>query len=168
MRYRSTSTVTVPAQRGFTLLEVLVVILVMGLSVGLVSVIVQPDERALLDVEARRLAGLLSLAIVEARYAGAALAWVPQSGSYAFERQQVSGAWEPVRDNDSLRPRQLPAGMQVELQMDPQMDPQRLELSPFGLSDACTIGLSYGAARTQVLLSPLGKVSVAPVVAEAP
>ena len=56
--------------RGFTLIEVLVVLLIMGLFVGMVSAIVRPDDSALLRVEAERLAQLLDLAAAESRLTG--------------------------------------------------------------------------------------------------
>ena len=42
---------TPASARGFTLIEMLVVLMVMGLFVGLVSVVTQPDERAELRLE---------------------------------------------------------------------------------------------------------------------
>ncbi|MDP1716865.1 MAG: type II secretion system protein, partial [Burkholderiales bacterium] len=45
-------------RRGFTLIEMLVVMLIMGLLVGLVATITRPDDRALLRIEAERLAQL--------------------------------------------------------------------------------------------------------------
>ena len=40
--------------RGFTLIELMVVLLIMGLFAGLVTTITRPDERALLRLEADR------------------------------------------------------------------------------------------------------------------
>src|SRR5687767_16003516 len=40
--------------RGFTLVEMLVVLLIVGLLAGLVSIVARPDERALLRSEERR------------------------------------------------------------------------------------------------------------------
>ncbi|MGH8694384.1 MAG: prepilin-type N-terminal cleavage/methylation domain-containing protein, partial [Burkholderiales bacterium] len=53
--------------RGFTLIELLVVLLIMGLFAGLVSTLTRPDDRALLRVEAERLAQLLDLAAMQSR-----------------------------------------------------------------------------------------------------
>ena len=53
--------------RGFTLIEMLVVLMVMGLFVGLVSAIMRPDDRAMLQQEAVRLSELLNLAATEAQ-----------------------------------------------------------------------------------------------------
>ena len=54
-------------ERGFTLIEMLVVLMIMGLFLGLVSTITRPDERALLRLEAERLSQLLDFAAAEAQ-----------------------------------------------------------------------------------------------------
>src|SRR5512134_2732761 len=56
--------------RGFTLIELLVVLLIMGIMAGMIGAIVRPDDRALLRVEAERLAQLLELAATESRLTG--------------------------------------------------------------------------------------------------
>ena len=54
-------------RRGFTLIEMLVVLMIMGLFVGLVSAITRPDDRAVLRLEAERLSQLLDFAAAEAQ-----------------------------------------------------------------------------------------------------
>ena len=76
------------AGSGFTLIEVLVTLVIIGLFAGLISGIVRPDERALLRVEAERLAQLLDLAGTEARMSGRSLGWVTDGSSYRFLRNQ--------------------------------------------------------------------------------
>ena len=69
---------------GFTLLELLVVLVIMGLFAGLVSALVRPDERTLLRTEAERLAQLLELASTEASISGQAIACTADAGDYRF------------------------------------------------------------------------------------
>ena len=45
--------------RGFTLVEILVVIVILGIAAGLAVVAIAPDERELSAREARRFAGAL-------------------------------------------------------------------------------------------------------------
>jgi len=47
---------------GFTLIEMLVVLMIIGLLVGLVTAVTHPDDRTVLEVEAQRLATLLDFA----------------------------------------------------------------------------------------------------------
>ena len=68
--------------RGFTLIEMLVVMIIIGLFVGLVSTITRPDDREVLKLEADRLAQLLDFAITEARLTGKSIAWTADASGY--------------------------------------------------------------------------------------
>ena len=70
--------------RGFTLIELMVVLLIIGLFAGLVSTITRPDDRALLRVEAERLAQLLDLAATKSRLTGISIAWTADGPGYRF------------------------------------------------------------------------------------
>jgi general secretion pathway protein H len=148
---------------GFTLIEMLVVLLIMGLMVGMVSAIVRPDDRALVCVEADRLAQLLDLAAVEARLTGQSVAWTPDAEGYRFWRMTDEPRWAELRDNDALRPRTLPQGMRVAaLQVEnvPVTGDMRLEFTPHGRVFSFTIAMTLGTARCAVAASPLGEVRV--------
>jgi general secretion pathway protein H len=145
--------------RGFTLLELLVVMLVMGLLAGLVGVLAQPDERAQLRVEAERLAQLLELAAVEARLTGAPLAWTAQAAQYRFWRWSEAAGWSAAED-DLLRARSLPAGIAISalrIEAGPVAQDMRLEFNPYAAL-AYDLQMSLGAARATVASSPLGEV----------
>src|SRR5687767_11696413 len=71
---------------GFTLVEMLVVILIMGMLLGLVSAIARPSEREPLRLEAERLAQLLTLATAEARLTGKPVGWTSDGAGYRFAR----------------------------------------------------------------------------------
>jgi general secretion pathway protein H len=155
--------------RGFTLIEVLVVLLIMGLLVGLVSAIVRPDDRGLLRVEAERLAQLLELATAESRLTGHSTAWTAAGPGYRFWRMtgdaEWSAQWSEIRDSDLLRARTLPQGMMISgLQVEnmPAHGAMRLEFAPYGPALSFTIEMSLGAARYAVAASPIGEVRVLP------
>ncbi len=150
---------------GFTLLELLVVLLVMGIVVGLASVTARPDDRALLGVEADRLALLLDLAAIEARNSGGAIAWTVQAPAYRFWRQVQDGQWVEIRDGDLLRARVLPEGMRftgLRVENAQPRDAMRLEFGPYGTASAFSIGMALGAARSTVAGSPVGAIEVVP------
>ena len=152
--------------RGFTLVEMLVVLMIMGLFLGLVSTITQPDDRALLKLEAERLSQLLDFAASEARLSGRSIAWTADESGYRFWRAGDDGIWSEIRDNELLRERMLPQGMAVADFRVENMRPQgamRLEFAPQGSSLAFTIGMSLGAARYAVTGSPVGEVRALPV-----
>lgn len=149
--------------RGFTLLEVLVVILIMGLFVGLVGAIVRPDDRGLLRVEAERLGQLLELAAAESRLTGKSIAWSVDGPGYRFGRYQEDSGWSDVPDSELLRRRTLPQGMTVSaLQVEnaPVNGVMRLEFPPYGLMHAYTIDLSLGVERYAIVASPVGVMQV--------
>ncbi len=151
--------------RGFTLIEMLVVLMIMGLFVGLVSTITQPDDRATLQLEAERLSQLLDFAATEARLTGKSIAWTADESGYRFWRSGDDGVWSEIRDSELLRARTLPQGVAVSGFRVENMRPQgamRLEFAPQGSSLAFTIGLSLCAERYAVTGSPVGDVRVVP------
>ncbi len=151
--------------RGFTLIEMLVVLLIMGLLAGLVSVIARPDDRALLRVEAERLAQLLDLAATESRLTGRSIAWTADASGYRFWRLTGDVEWSEVRDTDLLRMRMLPSGIAItslEVETVRAQDTPRLEFTPYGPAYSYTIELSLGATRYTVAASPIGEVRVLP------
>lgn len=151
--------------RGFTLIEMLVVLMIMGLFVGLVSTITRPDDRAVLQLEAERLSQLLDFAATEAQLTGKSIAWTADESGYRFWRSGDDARWAEIRDSELLRARTLPQGMAVSGFRVENMRPQgamRLEFAPQGSSLAFTIGLSLGAEYYTVAGSPVGDVRVVP------
>jgi general secretion pathway protein H len=155
--------------RGFTLIEVLVVLLIMGLLAGLVSSLVRPDDRGLLRLEAERLAQLLDLAAAESRLTGNATAWTADGPGYRFWRMtedaERSAQWSEILDSDLLRARTLPQGMLVaglQIANDPTRGAMRLAFTPHGPALPFSIAMSLGTARYAVAASPIGEISVSP------
>lgn len=99
-------------QRGFTLLELLVVLVIMSLVAGLTMVQMLPDDHSRLRDEARRLALLLENAELEARASGHAFAWSYDERGYRFWMQDRDGEWTDAGDA-VLRRRTLPDGVGV-------------------------------------------------------
>jgi general secretion pathway protein H len=143
----------------------LVVMMIIGLFVGLVSVITRPDDRAILGLEADRLSQLLGLAATEARLTGRAIAWTAEESGYRFWRYSDDADWLEISDSELLRSRILPQGMVISDFRVENMRPQgamRLEFSPHGLSLAFSIGITLGTERYEVAGSPVGDVRVVP------
>jgi general secretion pathway protein H len=151
-------------KRGFTLIEMLVVLLVMGLLAGLVTVSATPDDRARLHVEAERLAQLLTLAATESRLTGKAVAWTANGSGYRFWRFSEAAGWLPVSD-DVMRARILPSGMTIwRLQVDNlrSAEHMRLQFNPHGAVPSFSVDMSLGETRAAVEGSPLGEVRLVP------
>lgn len=91
--------------RGFTLLELLVVIVILGIAAGMVSLSAVPSEERLLATETDRLAALLRLAQNEAKVSGRPLTWVADTEGYRFVS---SDNGRRNRPDDPLRARAWP------------------------------------------------------------
>lgn len=82
---------------GFTLIEILVVLVVIGITIAMVGVNLQRDPKAALREEAQRLALLLSAARSEAIATGKSLAWVADPPNYGFYTRGEDRKWtEPM------------------------------------------------------------------------
>jgi general secretion pathway protein H len=147
--------------KGFTLMELLVVLLIMGLFAGLVGTLARPDERTVLRFEADRLAQLLNLAAEEARLTGKNMAWTADVARYGFWRWSEAAGWSEVHE-DPLRPRSLRPGLAIsDLRVEAMRTEGglRLEFNAHA-AQAYDFQISLGHERFIVAGSPLGEVRV--------
>lgn len=77
-------------QQGFTLVELLVVLVVIGITLGMTMVQLMPDDRAVLRQEAERLALLLENATLEAQASGQTMGWSGEASHYRFWKKTNS------------------------------------------------------------------------------
>lgn len=89
---------------GFTLVELLVVMVIIGITLGLATLNAIPSPRQDLEQEARRLALLLQLARDEAIVRNRLVAFEANGERYRFVVRNDTG-WEPVTRDDLLRER---------------------------------------------------------------
>jgi len=71
--------------RGFTLLELIIVIAIIAIATASVSFAMRDSSAAKLDREADRLAALLESARAQSRASGVAVRWRPVEGSFVFD-----------------------------------------------------------------------------------
>jgi general secretion pathway protein H len=162
---RKTRALTTVEDRGFTLIEMLVVLLIMGLLVGLVSAIARPDDRALLRVEVERLAQLMDLAATQSRLTGKSIAWTADGPGYRFWQFSEDSGWSEIVDDDFLRARTLPQGMTISnMRVENMRSPEymRVEFNSYGSALSFSVEMSLGAAHYTVENSPVGDVRVLP------
>ncbi len=89
---------------GFTLIELMVVLMVIGVVAGMVTMSAAPSPQRELRADADRLAQLLSLAREEAQVRGAPIRFEADASGFRFvvfrDRE-----WQPITDDRDLRPR---------------------------------------------------------------
>lgn len=138
--------------RGFTLLEVMVVVCIIAVLSSIVVIAALPGEAALAEKEARRLAALLELASAEARASGQTIAWSPERDGYSFWRRSDEGEWLRFPDASPYRQRSFGA--------DTAIAGERVMLSPYGLQAPLEVTISGGKAQILLRSGALGRVSL--------
>ena len=105
------------AARGFTLLELLVVVAILAIAGTVATLTSTRDERATLEREARRFAGALEYAALRAQARHETLgvtALAGEAGSeWRFLARDDRGRWQSIAGDETLAARSLPAGVRV-------------------------------------------------------
>lgn len=91
---------------GFTLLEMMVVLIIVGISFGLVSFNAMPSEQQILQNEAQRISLLLQLARDEAIVRNRPVAFEAGTERYRFLVREDTG-WKALSDDSDLREREF-------------------------------------------------------------
>lgn len=105
-------------QHGFTLLELLVVLVIVGLMLGAVSLNAMPSDLQRLQNDSRRIALLLQLAREEAIVRNLPVAFEADQTGYRFLVRE-DRVWTPIKD-DMLRERAFQLSP-VQLQVEPSL-----------------------------------------------
>ena len=153
-------------QSGFTLIEILVVMVVIAVLSTMLVFAASPSDATKARSEARRLAALLELAIAEARASGQSIAWSPVPGGYAFFRKGEDGGWVDFADDSAYRRRALPDGVllrDVMVETHALREGERIVMTPYGLAGAIAATVAAGDAGFALRGGPVGRVSLVPV-----
>jgi general secretion pathway protein H len=149
---------TTPGQRqaGFTLLELLVVMLIIGIIISFASLSIGQNTSRVVQDEAERLQGLLRMASEEAVLQGRELALEFSRDGYRFLELNSKGDWLPIEQDKLFRERPLPPVVHLHLlvegvvaNFDDKEHPPRIlalssgELTPFELELSIDDGESY-------------------------
>jgi general secretion pathway protein H len=106
-----------PPHQGFTLIEVLVVIVLIGVILTFAVLSVGNPQRDILEREARRLAALMELAGEEAVLQSREIGVSVKFDGYTF--LTLNGEkWSPIEGDELLRARETPEGIRLELEVE--------------------------------------------------
>ena len=150
-------------KNGFTLIEVMVVVVIIAVLSSMLVIVAMPSDAALADKEARKLAALLELASVEARASGQSIAWSPEGDGYSFWQRSDDGEWTRFPETSIYRHRSF--GGQTELRevlIDARVLPQddRIIMSPYGTRGLIEATIVGGNAQITLRGGVLGRISL--------
>ncbi|MEW6330101.1 MAG: type II secretion system minor pseudopilin GspH [Pseudomonadota bacterium] len=152
-------------QRGFTLIEIMVVMLVIGIVIGLISVNLEPDRETPVRDEARRMVLMLQTAQQESILQGKILAVAIERQGYSFLVLDENREFKPMEGDEVLRARPLPAGIvisrvDIEGMTDAgDMKTARLILLPTGELSPFALVFSQGDIRWRVEGALTGEIT---------
>lgn len=147
--------------RGFTLLELLVVLVIVGIMLGAVALNAHPGDRQVLQNEAQRIALLLQLARDEAIVRNQPIAFETDEYRYRFLVRQ-NGEWAMLSGDELLREREYRRSP-LMLQLQPGGDgrlPLRIVFGREPVDKAFTLSMGYGAERVAVRADGIGNFQV--------
>jgi general secretion pathway protein H len=152
--------------KGFTLVEMLVVLLVIGLAAGLAYARLEADPRQTLEHESRQLAAALEHAALLAQWRSEPLGISASGNSYRFWRRGSdanSDLWVALSDDDVLAAHILPAPLYAaarEYAGRPVAADAILPLRPSGRNEPYAIEIASDQWRVLVLADPLNRVAI--------
>lgn len=103
--------------RGFTLIEILVVLVIMGLMAGAMVMIGSDNREAIARDEIEQLNAKLKIALEEAQLYGTEYGLVVAETEYQFVRFEEE-RWTPISDDPAYRRHRLPDGFELALEIE--------------------------------------------------
>lgn len=144
-------------QNGFTLIELMVVLVIIGIASAAIGLSIKPDPLNLLRKDAERLAQLLQVAQAEARADGRPITWLADGKGFRFSRRNERAKGdEQFADDPLLHPR-LWHSPGLDVRVEPG---QNVVLDAEWISQPLRVKLSDGFNSLSVQRSASGQVRV--------
>ena len=147
---------------GFTLIEILVAMAVIGIILGLAVVKLGQSDAQIAQHEAERLAAVLEDARDEAIAGGRSVAWSTDGHGYQFWLQDDGGNWQAIPNHEVLKPYELPEVVRVGAQtvnLRDQRLGERIVFDSSGVNQTFTVELVAGEGHWQLDGDVMGRVS---------
>lgn len=144
--------------RGFTLLELLVVLVIVGITLGMVSFNAMPDAKQVLRNDAQRIALLLQLARDEAIVRNRPIAFEADTESYRFLLRD-GNSWKPLDHDDMLRKRDFkraPVTLSITPEPAGQSDTFLIVFGREPVDKAFVLTLASGETRADIRADGVG------------
>ena len=151
---------------GFTLVELLVVLVVLGIAASLVVANIGGDDRRDIQREAKRLSGALEHAAALAQWSSETLGVSAEGRGYRFWRRDANNRWAPFAGDEVLAARALPAGLTVTPTSYAGAPVPADAILPFrasGHNEPYALTLASPAGNVVVSADPLNRVGFAPL-----
>ena len=150
---------------GFTLIEIMVVLLIVAITIGMVGINLQRGDNNRVQEEADRIVILLQAAREEAILQGKVFAVQFSNDGYRFLRDNNKGKLELIEQDDVLSPRSLPDGVTLSFTLDGAVADTEagLILDPSGSFTPFVLTLRAGEATWQALGLANGKIQSKPL-----
>lgn len=152
-----------PPQRGFTLLELLVVLVIVGIMLGFVTLNAMPSQRQALQNEAQRIALLLQLARDEAIVRNRPIAFEVDQYRYRFWIRDENNTWQPIEKDDMLREREFkraPVNLAIDPPMMDQNNTLRIVFGREPVDKPFVLSFSLGEASVAIRADGIGNFTV--------
>jgi general secretion pathway protein H len=147
---------------GFTLVEIMVVMVIIGITLGLASLNAIPSPHQDLQAEAQRLTLLLQLARDEAIVRNRPVAFEATPERYRFLVRNET-RWDPITSDDLLRPRDFKNGP-LTLLLDPAsagtMNPLRITFGREPVDKPFVMTLATGGSHVAIRADGVGHFTV--------
>jgi general secretion pathway protein H len=152
----------VPDQRGFTLVEIMVVMVIIGITLGLASLNAIPSPHQDLQAEAQRLSLLLQLARDEAIVRNRPVTFEATPERYHFLVRNET-RWDAITGDDLLRERDFKNGP-LTLLLDPAsagtVNPLRITFGREPVDKPFVLILATGGNRVAIRADGVGHFNV--------
>lgn len=149
-------------RHGFTLLELLVVLVIVGMTLGAVVLNVNPGQRQLLYNEAQRIAQLMQLARDEAIVRNQAIAFETDSTRYRFLIREAN-EWRPLLGDELLRERSYriaPLSLRLDPVITNSQGPLRIVFGREPVDKPFSLSLTTDVHRVVVRADGIGQFEV--------